>query len=51
MTTEIQSFRIAISDAVLVDLQQRLKATRWSDAETVADWSQGIPCKLHEGNL
>lgn len=43
MTTEIQSFRIAISDAVLVDLQQRLKATRWPGAETVADWSQGIP--------
>ncbi|HEY1590616.1 MAG TPA: alpha/beta fold hydrolase [Solirubrobacteraceae bacterium] len=36
-------FRIEIPDAQLDDLHDRLARTRWPDAETVDDWSQGIP--------
>jgi pimeloyl-ACP methyl ester carboxylesterase len=43
MAAELQPFRIAASDAELQDLQRRLRATRWPEAEPVADWSQGIP--------
>jgi pimeloyl-ACP methyl ester carboxylesterase len=39
----IRPFRIQIPDAQLVDLQERLRRTRWPDAETVDDWSQGVP--------
>ena len=39
----IRPFKIAISDAVLADLKQRLANTRWPEKETVSDWSQGIP--------
>jgi pimeloyl-ACP methyl ester carboxylesterase len=34
---------IEITDAAIEDLRRRLKDTRWPDAETVADWSQGVP--------
>lgn len=30
-------------EAALVDLHQRIDATRWPEAETVDDWSQGVP--------
>ena len=30
-------------DAQIEDLKRRLRATRWPDAETVEDWSQGVP--------
>ena len=40
---EIKPFEIAIPDAQLADLKQRLANTRWPDKETVDDWSQGIP--------
>jgi pimeloyl-ACP methyl ester carboxylesterase len=43
MSTAIQPFRIAASDAALDDLRRRLRATRWPERETVDDWSQGIP--------
>lgn len=43
MSASIRPFRIAIDDAVLVDLRQRLRATRWPEPETVDDWSQGTP--------
>jgi epoxide hydrolase len=39
----VRPFEIAVPDAVLVDLRRRLEATRWPDAETVDDWSQGAP--------
>ncbi|WP_422744842.1 epoxide hydrolase family protein [Mycobacterium sp. WMMD1722] len=39
----VTPFRIDIPDEALTDLQQRLAHTRWPEAETVADWSQGIP--------
>ncbi len=40
---DVHPFRIAIPEEQLADLRQRLRATRWPDAETVSDWSQGIP--------
>ena len=43
MGGEITPFRIAVTDAELVDLRERLRRTRWPDAETVDDWSQGVP--------
>ena len=39
----INPFRIAVPDADLADLKERLARTRWPEAETVDDWSQGIP--------
>src|ERR1044072_275165 len=41
----VSPFRIAIPDAVLSDLQSRLRNTRWPEAEVVDDWSQGAPLK------
>ncbi len=43
MDAAIHPFRIAITEAVLADLQARLHNTRWPEAETVADWQQGVP--------
>ncbi len=39
---EIRPFRINIPDEKLIDLRERLKATRWPDPELVADESQGV---------
>ena len=45
----IRPFRVNIPEAALVDLRQRVRATRWPDKETVADRSQGIQlAKLQE---
>ncbi|ULN46759.1 epoxide hydrolase 1 [Mycolicibacterium goodii] len=41
--TLIRPFRIAVPDADLDDLRNRLSRTRWPEPETVDDWSQGIP--------
>lgn len=41
--TEPQPFTIEWSDAAVADLRERLARTRWPDAETVDDWSQGVP--------
>jgi pimeloyl-ACP methyl ester carboxylesterase len=38
----IRSFRVSFPEGALVDLRQRLAATRWPDRETVADQSQGV---------
>lgn len=43
MSDEVTPFRIAIPEADLKDLHDRLGRTRWADAETVSDWSQGVP--------
>jgi epoxide hydrolase len=43
MSPDITPYRIDIPDADLDDLRQRLRLTRWPEAETVPDWSQGIP--------
>jgi len=39
---EIRPFRIEIPEKQLVDLRERVSATRWPDRETVADRSQGV---------
>ena len=41
MSTTIHPFHLAIDDAELADLRNRLARTRWPDAETVQDTSQG----------
>jgi pimeloyl-ACP methyl ester carboxylesterase len=43
MSDEVTPFRIEIPDADLRDLRERLERTRWPEAETVEDWSQGVP--------
>ena len=43
MKSGMQPFLIETSDEQLRDLQERLRRTRWPEAETVDDWSQGIP--------
>ena len=43
MSNEVHPFTIDVADAVLDDLRQRLTNTRWPEAETVDDWSQGTP--------
>jgi pimeloyl-ACP methyl ester carboxylesterase len=40
---EIRPFRIAVPDADLADLRDRLRRTRWPERECVDDWAQGIP--------
>jgi pimeloyl-ACP methyl ester carboxylesterase len=39
----IRPFRVNVPEAELVELRQRINATRWPDRETVADSSQGVP--------
>jgi len=39
----ITPFHIDIPEAELAELRDRLLRTRWPDAETVEDWSQGVP--------
>jgi len=41
-TTAIRSFHIDIPEGALVDLRQRIAATRWPEKETVTDESQGV---------
>lgn len=43
MTDPIRSFTVNIAETQLQDLQRRLQHTRWPEAETCDDWSQGIP--------
>jgi pimeloyl-ACP methyl ester carboxylesterase len=43
MSDDILPFTIDVPDASIDDLRDRLARTRWPDAETVDDWSQGIP--------
>jgi pimeloyl-ACP methyl ester carboxylesterase len=42
MTDAIRPFRVNVPDQLLVDLRQRLAATRWPDRETAPDESQGV---------
>jgi len=41
--SDIRPFTIAADQADLDDLAARIRATRWPEAETVDDWSQGTP--------
>ncbi|MES2306512.1 MAG: epoxide hydrolase family protein [Gemmatimonadota bacterium] len=40
--SDIRPFHFTISDAEVADLRRRIKATRWPEAETVKDESQGV---------
>ena len=40
---EVVPFRIEVPQGTLGDLRARLAGTRWPEAETVDDWSQGVP--------
>jgi pimeloyl-ACP methyl ester carboxylesterase len=39
----VTPFRIAVPEADLLDLRERLRRTRRPEPETVDDWSQGVP--------
>ena len=39
----VEPFRIEYSDDAIADLRDRLRRTRWPEAEPVDDWSQGVP--------
>jgi pimeloyl-ACP methyl ester carboxylesterase len=39
----IRPFRYEAAEADLIDLRQRIAATRWPERETVSDHSQGVP--------
>jgi pimeloyl-ACP methyl ester carboxylesterase len=41
--TAITPFAINIGADAVADLQARIRNTRWPDAETTSDWSQGVP--------
>ena len=43
MSNDIHPYTIEISDAALTALTARIHDTRWPEAETPDDWSQGIP--------
>lgn len=43
MSDAIEPFRLAVPQAELDDLRQRLTRTRWPEREAVEDWSQGAP--------
>ncbi len=43
MSDAITPFTLAIPQADLDDLQQRLARTRWPERETVDGWQQGVP--------
>jgi pimeloyl-ACP methyl ester carboxylesterase len=41
--SELKDYRISVADEALADLRSRLEQTRWPEAETPDDWSQGLP--------
>ena len=41
--TDIVPFEISVTQAALSDLRERLQRTRFPEAETPQDWSQGVP--------
>jgi pimeloyl-ACP methyl ester carboxylesterase len=43
MSDDVTPYRIEVPEADLRDLRERLRRTRWPEAETVDDWSQGTP--------
>ncbi|HSK91373.1 MAG TPA: epoxide hydrolase [Euzebyales bacterium] len=42
-SAEVIPFYVAVPEADLEDLRERLRRTQWPEAETVDDWSQGVP--------
>jgi len=43
MNDAVTHFTLAVPQADLDDLNRRIDQTRWPDAETVDDWTQGAP--------
>jgi pimeloyl-ACP methyl ester carboxylesterase len=43
VSDEVTPFRVEVLESELADLRDRLRRTRWPEAETVDDWSQGVP--------
>jgi pimeloyl-ACP methyl ester carboxylesterase len=43
MTGEVRPFRLAVPEAALRDLRDRLARTRWPEPATADGWSQGVP--------
>ena len=41
--SSIQKIHLSVPEEELDALKRRLNNTRWPDAETVTDWSQGVP--------
>ena len=39
----LRPFRVNVREAELTELRKRIKATRFPERETVADFSQGLP--------
>ena len=46
----METFRIDVAEADLVDLRQRLARTRWPNDATAAPWVQGTPLGLPAGS-
>lgn len=44
----VTPFRIEVPAEALDDLRQRLAGARWPEAQTVDDWSQGVPLSYHQ---
>ncbi len=44
--TSVRPFKVHVSPSVLDDMRRRITGTRWPDAETVTDTSQGVPLAL-----
>jgi hypothetical protein len=42
VSSAVRPFRASIGDGEIVDLRKRVRATRWTDRETVADQSQSM---------
>ncbi|MEV7092325.1 epoxide hydrolase family protein [Amycolatopsis sp. NPDC051045] len=38
-----EPFQVSLDEVDVADLRERLRRTRWPEAETVDDWSQGVP--------
>lgn len=45
-TSKPRPFNIQVPEEALDNLRERLSATRWPVAETVKDWSQGVPLDI-----
>ena len=41
--TKTEPFTVSLDPAAVDDLRDRLRRTRWPEAEPVDDWSQGVP--------
>jgi pimeloyl-ACP methyl ester carboxylesterase len=43
LSDAVTPFRLAVPEADLAELRERLRRTRWPERETVDNWSQGVP--------